>query len=698
MKFSCYLPDYNELESSQFSPHPRDPKVRRLRLEVDHVVAGEVGGRSRHGKRAVGYNLDFGETSPYGGRMVLDSKVYSGVQSTEFLAHEYDRVRSRTGYAAQHYGTGMFDMRAIMYVLGAAQMGGVSDTRMLRTREPALYKTLGGGYVTPRAGDVTVGPSMFTTRHEFITMLMLFGEAGVKSVQLMTDYVPGSEATLLTGKALARYAQRLAFNVLYAANSTVTFGLHFQAYLNGMLSVCTLNAHSDEGGWIRRMFTQVDYCVPCGVLFCMDRRFGLLPLAEKVSDHEIARNTYGMFLEGFALLPVGDYKAHGKYSIATRPAGSRPSINSYEEVLSQMDAVMTCWRELLCEQYDAHRDGVQSYGDFNPYIGQDPEDRHFESTTIVPWWFIEPSPFILKDYDFYETPAMVGRVKELPLFRSDKVTHSRSVVDPVTGSLGPGATIGIVRSAGSARMEGFSYLLSGSYHRENGLGQITMQRSRDGEGPDAAMFFDPKETVYGNQRWVLPDCGLVNPYEGYTVDPQQLYYKVVDHKSLTPKEVADGTVRSFFGTFRVAKTPELSLRRLHSHVPERVKRALLQTTWDPDSFQFSQTTVVKGTAPSQPELPPVEPRVAALEKPQETSPSVEPEPNSGSPPKEPAGTVDSPPPHEPEKLSSHQPPPPSVSAPGERTPAKVADMGIKPKPPDSTAKKHESPDESRGSD
>jgi hypothetical protein len=524
-------------------------------------------------------------------------------------------------------------------------------------------------------------------------MLMLFGEAGVKSVQLMTDYVPGSEATLLTGKALARYAQRLAFNVLYAANSTVTFGLHMQAYLNGMLSVCTLNAHSDEGGWVRRMFTSVDYCTPCGVLFCMDRRFGLLPLAEKVSDHEIARNTFGIFLEGFALLPVGDYKAHGKYSIATRPEGSRPSVNSYEELLSQMDAVMTCWRELLCEQYDAHRDGVQAYGDFNAYIGQDPEDRHFANTTIMPWWFIEPSPFILRDYDFYDTPARTGKVTTLPLFRCSKVTHSRSVTDPLTGGLAPGATIGIVREPGNARMEGFSYLLSGTYHRENGLSQLLLRRSPDGEGPDGAMFFDPTMEVYGNQRWVLPDCGMVNPYEGFTVDPQQLYYQVVDNKSLTPREIADSTVSSFFGTFRVAESAEVSLKRTHTHVPERVKRSLLCTTWDPDSFQFSQVETIKGSPPAQPELPPViapsgAPTVELMpEAPQQDSA----QPLAAEQPTAHDNTA-------PTSLTVSQPPTPPPSAPGDKTPAVIADMGIRPRPPDSTAKKHDSPEESKGSD
>lgn len=706
MKFSCYLPDYNDLETSAFYPHPKDAFVRRLRLEIDHVVTGMVGNKARYGKGIVAYNLDFGLESQLAGRMITETKVYSGIQSTEFLAHEYERVRARTSYSAQHFGTGMFDMRAIMYVLGAAQMGGVSGTNMLRSKQPALYKTLGGGYTTPRAGDVTVGPNLFTTRHEFVTLLTLFGEAGVKAVQLMTDYVPGSEATLLTGVDLARYAQRLAFNVLYAANSTVTFGLHFQAYLSGMLSVCTLNSHSDEGGWVRRMLITPDYCIPCGVLFCMDSRFGALPLAEKVSSHEIARNTYGMFLEGMAMLPLGDIKAHGKTSIATRLPDARRSVNSYEDLLNQVDAVMTGWRELLCDLYDAHRDGVQSYGDFNAYISQDPVDRHFDNEVIAPWWFIEPSPFITKDYDFYKPPARTGAVVTLPMLNSAKVTHSRSVVDPVTGALAPGATIGIVREPGDIRMEGFTYLMSGLYSKHNGLAQMTIQRSKDGEGPDAAMFFDPDEQTYSNQRWVLPDCSVAHPLEGFTVEPQQLYYRVIDDKSLTPLEASSGTVRSFFGTFRVGKNPGVTLKRTHRNVPVSVRNSLLAHTWDSDAFQFAQTVTVKGT-PATPATVPirVEPRTVAtaditvtptiplatdhVAGPDVTAPKTSTTTTAEGTPSPPSDQLT-------QKVKT--PPPPLTSDAGPSTAAKSADMGIRPKAPDSTVKKADSPDESKGSD
>lgn len=699
MKFSSYLPDYDKLESSKFRPHPKDKSVRRLQLSVDHVVTGKVGGRNRYGKSALNYNLDFGASAPYSGRMINETKVYAGVQSTEFLAHEYERLRTRTGYSAQHFGTGMFDMRSIMYVLGAAQMGGVSGTTMTRSGEPALYKTLGGGYTTPRTGEITVGPQLYTTRHEFITALMLFGEAGVNSVQLMTDYIPGTEATILQGLALSRYVQRLAFNVLYMCNSTVTYGMHYQAYVSGMLSVCTLNGHSDEGGWVRKMLTMPDYPTPCGVLFCMDRRFGSYPLAEKVSTHEIARNTYAMFLEAMAMLAVADVKAHGKQSLARRGKDERRSVNSYEAILDQLPDVMEAWREIFCDLHGAHRDNCQTYGDYNAYIGLDAEDRHFDNEVIVPWFFVEPSPFITEELGYYKPPAMTGKVTQLPMFRQEKVSHSASVVDPLYGGLAPGATIGIVRSAGDMRMEGFSYLLSPAYHPDNGLASLVIRRSRDGEGPDGAMFFDPEEELMNNQRWILSDCPIVAPFEGYTTAPQQLYYHVSGYGSLTPQEIATGTVSSFFGTFRVGSGGEGLRSRTHRSVPRSIRNEMFNREWNTAEFQYAQTVVVSGPAPAQPDMPlgvdtavrDGTPTPTALPTPETVTPPDGETEHTGEPAMPSPGSP-------PEKAKASQPPEPLLSEPGDSTPAKSADLGVKPSAPGTKVQKNESPEESKGSD
>lgn len=706
MKFVQYLPDYSELASTKMYAHPKGKGRKRLTLAVDHLVSGEVGGRDRTGSARLEYHVDFNATTTVVGGMSNETSYYIGVQSSDYLAAQYEAVRSRTGYAAQHFDTGRFDQCAFLFVLGAAQMAGAAGVPIERTGSVPTYRTLSTGFSIPGISEIGLGPEMFKDAHEFLTIMTLAGSAGVRKVQLLTDLVPGEESTLLTGTALSRYALKVAANILYSANSCGVFGCHYAAYIQGMLSVATVNAHSDEGGWVRSLLTSPTYPRPTGTIFGVGREFAGLPLQEKLPAREMLRTSLGQMFEALALLPIADLNVNGEFTVVVRDPSSDGRVNDYPELPGSASLVLHEWRVLLSDLFGAHRDGVNQRGCFNHYYQANRVDRHFSNECIVPWYFFEPTPFLVKDYPSFEKFAKIDGITTLPLFKAKAVSHTREVPDR-KGRLAPGSRIFLQRPKGDIRMEGFSYLLSGRYNELDGLGQLRNVAGPLNCGLKAnPMFCDPAADTMSSMRWVLPHCPIPNPRELFTVEDMFLEYTVTDvYTSLTPKEVASGTVESRFGPFRVIIGPGERVPSSHRYVPDYVLARLMEGDYYSPGIARLELQKVLGEMGS---LAP--PREASTSEGKESAleegsygeePLVEPNLEEGTPtpstgarqPKVPTPVV-----HSLQTATTSAPdfeqpdPDPDVGR------VKAEDTGVKKTAPTSNVRKEDSPPDSAGGD
>jgi hypothetical protein len=117
----------------------------------------------------------------------------------------------------EHVSNGKFDFRAFMFVLGAAFASGAAQAPVNFSSRASGYKTLNTGWLVPDIGDVTIGPNLAQNANQFVTLLALFGEAGVDNVTVLSDYLPGTTGNVLTGRGLSKFCWRVALNVLNSA-------------------------------------------------------------------------------------------------------------------------------------------------------------------------------------------------------------------------------------------------------------------------------------------------------------------------------------------------------------------------------------------------------------------------------------------------------------------------------------------------
>jgi hypothetical protein len=571
MDLIAHLPKAVDLNSSKLKE--QDGKFT-LSLGISHVVTGSIATTERVGSADIVYNLDFSKETNLPVGLDTSSKVFIGVQSMDFIHQQLQQLRPRTAYSVEHVTNGKFDFRAFLFVLGASFAGGAAQRPVTFSSRPAGYRTLNTGWMVPDVGDVTLGPNLAQNANQFVTLLSLLGEAGVDNATFLSDYVPGTTGNLLTGRGLSKFALRVAMNVLNSAQECLCFGSHFVAFYCGMTSVITLNAHTDEGGWIRKLFRSVQYPKSTGIVAGMGREFMGYPLQESVPQEECLRIVVGLYLSTSALIHPADVLVNGRTSVYERTEPQTNRISDYGTLTIDIVSVLHKWRDLICDMYGQHHDANDDSSSYYEYLRNPRADRHADVDYFIPFFWVEPSPLLVMDIAGYEKPASLTRIVKLPLFKSTNVSHTGYAVDS-KGRIPPYSEVWVERSPCTFREEGASYLLSSVYSPDNGLSQFQLVDGLDGRGAPTIGFVDPGNVNLANMRWQTPHNPMPCPLEGYSSDTTVFkMYSAGIKLDPTPAELFTGQVESrlsaFFVKEDVSKVPGVT----HRHVPAHIKRAL----------------------------------------------------------------------------------------------------------------------------
>lgn len=509
MKLSSILPRHPAFNRSQFYDIGGDTK--RCTLRVKHSVVGVVGRKERVGEADVDYNIDFPKKASFTGRMTVGTGPHIGVQSTDMLNRAIDELRPRTTFSFGKVSKTIYDMRALSFALGAASAIGVGNADFDVCPTPCGYRTLGTGWSVPDLGDVVLGPEIVSTAKEFVTLMSICGAVKIKSVTILRDDIPGIDGTHLVGRKLAAFALRVQTNILQASFDAMCYGAHKFAFERGKTAGMRLNGHTDEGGWLRALLDSPGYPVPTGYIFGMGTQFDGMPLQETIMLDDVFRVVVGDYLEFAALFPVADFLVHGETSIISASEDNPTRPGDYDLLFESVHHVFHKVRELLCEAGGFHKDANDGSGAQAPYINRNAPDRHFGNSFLMPWFFVEPSPLLMREFAGYQVPARHGDIIKMPLFSSKTIRHVGSNRDSL-GRCAPGSRSYIIRGGTSLRQEGMSYLLSAAYSPDNGLSQLRyVTESPSGDTAPPPMFVGDLKDSIADNRWVTPHNPMPAP-------------------------------------------------------------------------------------------------------------------------------------------------------------------------------------------
>jgi hypothetical protein len=603
MKLACYFPDASLFQRDVFSEISAD--VERLILSIKHVVNTTLSGRDVVGEADIKYKLDWKKKKDFGEDMNLGARASVAVQSTDYIASRISELHARTSYAVQHLATGKADFRALLYVLGEALMGGAGSTSFNDVVQYATIGTLGQNLRVPALGEIMLGADICQTNHQLVTLMGLARKAGVTHVTFLGDTLLSTEGQFLTGRGLAKFALRVALNVLKTAAETNSFGAHFEAFVSGMTSAVSLHGHTDEGGWIREFLKKSSFPPSCGIIANTGTEFMGLPLKESIAPQDCLKVAVAMYLESIALFHVADVQMNGKTSVYGKETKTdRPS--SYGDFVNDIDSMMVKWKGLICDKYGQHHDTMTSGGCHAKWISDDALERHFKPDIFIPWFWVETSPLLMDKHVGYWTPASHSELVRLPLVGAKGLAHNSTYLDG-KGRPRPGTDIYVKREMKSFREEGIHYILNPKYSKVGGLNFFKNSEGANGEKMCEYALAEDGETNVAAMRWVTHDNPMPNPVEGMVLEEahyKYLYSSIVDGVSTT--DFMSGEVESRLGVFTVEKedtTAPPKEDKTVRHVSRRVRRLL---TPNPH-VQVLRTLCHIGAAPGGAALPSREP-------------------------------------------------------------------------------------------
>lgn len=570
MSLVSFIPTYAHFSKKSWFKKKSDPSIKRVVLTAPHSVYSTFGGDAVTGKADVQYVLDYALSKPDKAVPHLTINKHAapiGYQSAEELRSLIETLKIRQSFAVASIGDSAFDMRSLAYVCGAAVASTSCHEDFYYGPDVVTVSTISPTWKVPTVTNLTISAGLANESDEFATLARFAALAGCKSVTLMSDIIPPRSYSALQGAKLGVFALRLFCNIINAAQSCSCAGMHTEAFFCGMVSVLTLNAHTDEGGCLRNILKKCEYPRAVGVLpIGASTYFGISPTMDLGHDY-LPQVGIGLFLEFVGTLVSSD-PGKEEVTILTRDrTGSRPSC--FPGLRPAFYSLMSRFRSFVCEDYDLHKSVVGDDSSHNPYFVLDGEDRHLNFPVIQPFFWVEPGPLSVKVRPYQQVCIQSQRV-ELPFFEGDLVQESAGYTE-VFGRVPVGCAVYLRSKSAAPRKNGFQYLLSPRYRDENGLSLLeVIADNRLGTTTTQAIFTDPTVTNVAQRRWITPHNPLPSPAEGITAYAQSMVFHYRgSYAEPTARDWREGKVYSFTGPLQVktSASPETEDRSCR-HVSE----------------------------------------------------------------------------------------------------------------------------------
>lgn len=613
MDIISFLPPSSELNSSSFTRWNEDENSLRLGLSIAHSVHGKVGTRNVEGHADVTYVIQGSKKCDNlaGNLEVSVDAPYIGVQSPDLIRSLMEELRPRTSYSVASVSDGLFDLRGFCYVLGVAAAAGSNNAEFNYDRGLASMRLLAPSWSVPVAGQLTVGPGVAISSREYVTLSYLAYAGGIRSLQLMADLLPDRTARPLQGTELAGFAIKVANNIFSVSQGCASCDHHMEAFFRGMNYSWSLWSHTDEGGWIRRALSTATYPPGAGIVAVTTEEFMNLPLRKRISQIDAPRLTIGLFLSYCGLVPVADAYNSGLPTVCEKELDAEPRPSSFEGLHTVTYEVMSVWRKLVCDRFDLHECSVGDQHSFRAYFTPDRIDRHLEVENFIPFWWIEPSPLVIGDTGALFMPAKRGSKISIP-FSTAKEILAPDIPQSRDGRYPRGVNMSLMFERGGLREQGYSYLLSGAYRAENGLGFMEYCLEPEiGSFTTQGMFVDPGETNCADRRWLTPHNPIANPVEGYMVNRNTIKYTYAGNgNDPSPENFISDSIDSLLGYFRVNDEVTKPTTRTHHWMP---KAALRLTRWIDQKVDDQVRRIrlvgagITGTTPIAPDVEPSPP-------------------------------------------------------------------------------------------
>ncbi|BAU79499.1 coat protein [Diatom colony associated dsRNA virus 9 genome type A] len=554
---------------------------KRLTLACTHSAVMALGKSDIHGVDEVQYLIDTKDSwnKPNHNLTVDNSVPPVGEQSASSVLAFYKSINPRRSGNTVLDGTFTFDFRSTEYVLGAVsgQVTAKVTTDFGNVILPKIV-LLSPTHTLSFSDQPLINQMMWSNANEYVTLLTLLGASGARSVAVPGDTVP-RKGKKLTGLALGSYVLRIHAVILSMANSTSCTANHDQAFFEGQTSVLRLNAHTDEGGFVRGPLGKKMYPAPRGALLPGTAEISGLSTVNSVRPSEVAVWSIANFLEGCGRLSRADpSNVVGVPTIMENEDGlDKPS--SYPGLEQGFYDLMKNWRLLCAEERGyvatAYPDGSSS----RPYFDTDASDRHLGAPQIVPFFFVEPSGISTVKKSAVTMPAVQGSGGSLPFLKDAKVIKTKAYSE-YKGRVGTGSKVFLYMPKGHhARENGLHYIFSSRYRKENGLSQFeaVTAHSLGVVAKDYAMA-DNETDLLSEKRWETPHNCLPNPAELYTERRACFRYTYSGARyEPTAEDFERGEVDFTISPLYIPKKLDGSTKAIHKDVPDHLLEMVRNT-------------------------------------------------------------------------------------------------------------------------
>jgi hypothetical protein len=512
------------------------------------------------------------------------------IPAKDAVAQAYEIVRdavARSHYKSVEYLHGCkswyFDYTAVSYVCGFLSTCVAFDIQFKAPVEMADVALLSSSAFGVSANEVVITRELYRNATELYTLIWLLSYSGVKTVYMALGELPKLGTERLNGEALAVYLLKVQEMIITTANDMRAGAMHASAFFRGQNGAVTLRAHTDEGGWIRRMLREITTCAPIGVITNVDLSVSPYFTDEGRIYMPVRHSLIDMFIQCVDCSVCADpgCEIDGASSPQVLMRVEHDDRLSHMAYYGVQESAPRWYRRFLENISTVFRLAPPSMIDtvsIMSYFHDEREDRHFsrDSTVITPWVWVEQSAVAT---GVINPPYLsFSQVKTaVPLWNGN--VYKGQGYHEECGYVSAGSTLALTTAHTCLREHGITYLYGRPFNKDDGLINFKLAAELERGYASTPACVADGDTL-AELLWVTPDNPLISPLNGVVTGDGALFSAMCSRPAGFPTydEFCNTKVEVWVGLI-YPSTEEyrpLMEKNISRNVPTRVKRDFIR--------------------------------------------------------------------------------------------------------------------------
>lgn len=435
------------------------------------------------------------------------------------------------GRGIAHAGTPV-DFTALCYVVGFVCARTILDLDVeLPAHGDVEVLSFYAHFDAHTHSEPVITKALYANPNELQTLLSLFRLCGVTRV-FTTAKTVCERGRLLTGRSLGHYTLGVFCSIIGATEQLGCAAPHFIAWFRGAMAAVTICAHTEEGGWLRKVLKMADYPKPLGIVPDLSPCAYSYPKRANPINVDVCSHFLEFYLLCIRCITAAD-PADPQFETGTVVKRDEGAVGNRADCFTGLQELFSMWCDKFLSEVAVaaglSRPDLSIERTFSRYWRGPPVDSHLNHEVIIPFFLVEPAGLDVFDNikDPFPRIGSFTREERMPPLgrRCIAIIPMKDYGHSAAGTAFRQCGVRFVTEGFTLRGLGLAYVWSGDGVNNNLLHvRPVVDPDHDYYHKDLALARGDGLHSLSESRWIIPHAPVPHPAECWGGSRRRMFH------------------------------------------------------------------------------------------------------------------------------------------------------------------------------